>query len=175
LYGYKEGLALLSEMAGTADLDDGERASVAALVPWTRRLRPSIDDPAGESVDALRFAIARQSELMLKPISLHGGSGIVAGWTVDAEEWRRCLEDALDGPYILQQRVRPVPELVLADRTIGQLYCNWGVFLTPAPTTGAACYGGCFVRASPDPEVDVIGYDYGALIGSCLVGPVQPR
>jgi hypothetical protein len=174
LYGYKEGLALLSEMAHSEDLDDSERESVVALVPWTRRLRSSIENPAGESVDAVRFAVARQSELMLKPVSLHGGKGIVAGWTVDAEVWRRCLEDALDGPYVLQQRVRPVPEPVLAKQAIGQLYCNWGVFLTPSPTTGAACYGGCFVRASPDPEVDIISYDNGALIGGCLVGPVQP-
>jgi hypothetical protein len=171
LYGYKEGLALLSEMAGTADLDDRERASVNALVPWTRRLRSSIDDPAGESVDAVRFAIARQSELMLKPISLHGGSGIVAGWTVDAEQWRRSVLDALDGPYILQQRVRPVPDLALVNQSVGRLHCNWGVFLTPSPTTGAACYGGCFVRASADSEVDIISYDNGALIGGCLVGP----
>ena len=107
-------------------------------------------------------------------MSLHGGRGIVAGWTVDAEEWRRCVENSLDGPYILQQRIRPAPDLVLVKQAIGQLYCNWGVFLTPSPTSGAACYAGCFVRASPDPEVDIISYDNGALIGGCLVGPVQP-
>ena len=55
LYGYKEGLALLSEMASTADLDDSERESVASLIPWTRRLRASIDDPAGAAVDAVRL------------------------------------------------------------------------------------------------------------------------
>ncbi|MFL6164199.1 MAG: hypothetical protein ACJ74U_18510 [Jatrophihabitantaceae bacterium] len=171
IYGYKAGLALLSEMVHTADLDSSERESVGSLVPWTRRLRTSIIDPAGEAVDAVRYAVARQSELMLKPVSLHGGTGIVAGWTVDADEWRRSVENSLDGPYILQQRVQPVPDLVLAKQTIGQLYCNWGVFLTPSTATGSASYSGCFIRASQDPDVDVISYANGALIGSCLIGP----
>jgi hypothetical protein len=171
IYGYKEGLALLSEMVHTEDLDGRERETVAALVPWTRRLRTAIEDPAGETVHAVSFAVARQSELMLKPVSLHGGKGIVAGWTVDADQWRECLENALDGPYILQQRVHPVPDLVLAEQTIGQLYCNWGVFLTPPPTADSSPYSGCLIRASPDSEVDVIAFDTGALLGSCMTGP----
>ncbi|HEU5268769.1 MAG TPA: hypothetical protein VFU36_02510 [Jatrophihabitans sp.] len=170
MYGYKAGLALLSEMVHTADLDSRERESVTALVPWTRMLNATIEDPSGEPVDAARFAIARQSELILKPVSLHGGSGIVAGWTVEAEEWRRCVEHALDGPYILQQRVRPAPDLALVKETIGGMYCNWGVFLTPT-ATGEAEYSGCFLRASPDPDVDVISYDTGALLGACMTGP----
>lgn len=170
IYGYKVGLALLSELAHSADLDDTERESVAGLVPWTRMLHSSIEDPAGEPVDAVRYAVAQQSELILKPVSLHGGSGIIAGWTVDAEEWRRCVEQALDGPYILQQRVRPAPDLALVKDTIGGMYCNWGVFLTPSPT-GSAEYSGCFLRASPDPDVDVISYDTGALLGACMTGP----
>jgi hypothetical protein len=108
---------------------------------------------------------------MLKPVSLHGGSGIVAGWTVDADEWRRCVESSLDGPYVLQQRVHPVPDLVLAEQSIGQMYCNWGVFLARPATAGASSFSGCLVRASHDPGVDVISYDKGALIGSCLIGP----
>jgi len=171
MYGYKAGLALLSEMAHTEDFDHTERESVASLVPWTRTLRASIDDPAGEPVDAVRYAIARQSELILKPVSLHGGSGIIAGWRVDADEWLRCIETSLDGPYILQQRVHPVPDPALVKQTIGQMYCNWGVFLTPAPLTGAAEYSGCFIRASSDPDVDVISYDTGALLGACLQVP----
>ncbi|HEU5268770.1 MAG TPA: hypothetical protein VFU36_02515 [Jatrophihabitans sp.] len=170
LYGYKEGLALLSELAHTADFDSRERDSVAALVPWTRRLHATVEGPAGEAVDAISFATAQQSELMLKPVSLHGGSGIVAGWTVGAEEWLRNVTDALDGPYVLQQRVRPVADPVLTQQTIGGLYCTWGVFITPSPT-GEAVYGGCFVRGSHDPEVDIISYDNGALIGCCLVTP----
>ncbi|HEU5269884.1 MAG TPA: hypothetical protein VFU36_08160 [Jatrophihabitans sp.] len=172
LYGYKEGLALLSELVHTEDLDDRERDSVTSLVPWTRRLRTSIDDAAGEPVDAVRFATAKQSELILKPVSLHGGSGIVAGWTVSAEEWRRNVADALDGPYILQQRVRPVPDPVLAKQTIEPLYCNWGIFLArPAAATGPAAYSGCLIRASHDPDVDVISMANGAVIGSCLIAP----
>jgi hypothetical protein len=170
VYGYKEGLALLSEMQHTAHLDASERDSVAALIPWTRRLRSAIDDPAGEPVDAVRFAMAQQAELVLKPVSLHGGIGIVAGWTVSAEEWRRCIEDALDGPYILQQRVHPAADPVLAGHSIESLYCNWGVFLTRPTATGPASYSGCTIRASSNPEVDVISYAKGALIGAGLVG-----
>ncbi len=168
IYGYKSGLALLSEMVHTPDFDDRERDSVTSLVPWTRRLNTVIDDPAGEPVDALRLAIAQQSELMLKPVSLHGGVGIVAGWTVDAEEWRRCIETSLDGPFILQQRVHPAPDLMLDGQTIRRTYCNWGVYLTAA---GSSSFSGCFLRASSDPDVDVVSFNKGALLGSCMVGP----
>jgi hypothetical protein len=171
IYGYKEGLALLSEMVHTGDLDGSERESVVSLLPWTRRLRSTIDDPAGESVNAVRYAVAQQSELILKPVSLHGGNGIVAGWTVGAEEWRRCVEDSLDGPYILQQRVRPAPDPALVDQAIGQLYCNWGAFLARPAATGPASYSGCIIRASADPDIDVLSYDNGALIGGCLIAP----
>jgi hypothetical protein len=171
VYGYKEGLALLSEMLHTGDLDSGEQDSVASLVPWTRRLRTTLDDPAGEPVDAVRYAVAQQSELMLKPVSLHGGKGIIAGWTVSAEEWRQCIEKSLDGPYILQQRVRPAPDPVLVKQTIEPLFCNWGVFLARPAITGPASYSGCFIRASDDPEVDVISMSSGAVIGSCLISP----
>ena len=171
IYGYKAGLALLSEMVHTPDFDDRERESVTSLVPWTRRLHTVIDDPTGEPVDALRLAIAQQSELMLKPVLLHGGTGIIAGWSVEADEWRRTIETSLDGPYIIQQRVHPAPDLMLVDQTIGRMYCNLGVFLTAPTTTGATSYSGCAVRASNDPEVDVVSFNRGALLGSCMVGP----
>ncbi len=171
LYGYKASLALLSEMAHTPDLDDAERASVACLVPWTRRLHTLIDDPAGEPVEAVRFALARQSELILKPVSLHSGTGIVTGWTVSAEEWRRHVEDSLDGPYILQHRVRPAPDPVLGDRTIENIYSNWGIFLTQPPSPDAGTYSGCYIRASNDPEIGVINYLNCNVAGSGLIGP----
>lgn len=171
LYGYKASLALLSEMVHSPDLDGGERESVTSLVPWTRGLRSLIDDPAGEPIEAIRFALAWQSELILKPVSLHSGTGIVTGWTVSAEEWRQRVEHSLNGPYILQQRIRPAPDPVLGKQTIDSVYSNWGVYLTPPPTPGSGSYSGCYIRASNDPEIGVINYLNCTVAGSGLVGP----
>jgi len=171
LYGYKASLALLSEMVHTPDLDSAERESVMSLVPWTRRLHTMIDDPAGEPVEAVRFALAQQSELILKPVSLHSGTGIVTGWTVSAEEWRQRVEDSLNGPYILQHRVRPAPDPALGKQAIENVYSNWGIFLTPPPTPGAGSYSGCYIRASNDPDIGVINYLNCTGASSGLIGP----
>jgi hypothetical protein len=170
LIGAKAGLGLLSERAHTADFDESERSCMAALVPWTRVLGSRITDPAGEPTDALGYAIAQQRELMLKPVASHAGKGIVAGWNVSAEEWRRCIEGCLDGPFVLQERIHPVPDLVLGEHGIQNLHCNWGVFLVDPETTGTNGFGGCIVRGTPDPEVGVISMA-GATLNGCLVSP----
>jgi hypothetical protein len=45
---------------------------------------------------------------------------VVLGWEVSADEWKIALDDALDQPYVVQERV-PVPEYeypVWSDREV---------------------------------------------------------
>ncbi len=117
-------------------------------------LRTTATDAAGERIDLLAHAVAHQQDLILKPTLLHGGSGIVPGWTVGPEEWRSRLTAALDGPYVVQERIRPVPEVFPADEGQGtqELVLNWGVFLTDPQVTGGDGYNGCLVAAAPTPR-----------------------
>ena len=64
----------------------------------------------GTAVDMLSYAEAAQSDLVLKPTLMHGGIGVVPGWTTSESQWRERLSAAVGGPFVLQRRVRPAPE-----------------------------------------------------------------
>ncbi|GGS91902.1 hypothetical protein [Streptomyces cinerochromogenes] len=166
LYGNKGALAMLSDDRNRSAFSAAERACIDRFLPWTRHVRETATDAAGERIDLLAYARAHQEDLILKPTLLHGGSGIVPGWTVGPEEWRDRLAEALDGPYVVQERIRPVPEVFPADEGQGtqELFLNWGVFLTDPQVTGGDGYNGCLVRGSTDPEVGVVSMSGGARV-----------
>jgi hypothetical protein len=106
---------------------------------------------------------------VLKPSLLHSGWGVLLGWhpAVSPRLWRDRLADAMTGSWVLQRRVRPVPELFPDDE--GELIpwiVAWGVF------TGVNGYSGMFARAATvTSDNSVIGVDTGASGGCCLFGP----
>jgi len=165
LYGNKGALAMLSDDANRSVFSAHERACIDRFLPWTRHVRAAATDPDGQEIDLLRHAVAEQHELILKPTLLHGGAGIVPGWTVDAEEWRARVAEAMDGAYVLQRRIRPLPEIFPAPGGGSQeLFLNWGVFVTDPDVTGADGYNGCLVRGSRDPQVGIVRMSGGARV-----------
>jgi hypothetical protein len=120
----------------------------------------------GRRVDLLQYALTHQHDLALKPTLLHGGQGVLLGWSADtsAQAWEEQVRAALDGPYVIQRRIRPVPELFPGEDgdPIPWIVC-WGAFTT---SNG---YGGIFARASTvESNVEVINVGTGAYAGSCL-------
>lgn len=170
LYGNKGALALLSDDRFRSSLSPRERACVDRVLPWTRQVRKVGIDPAGQEVDLARHAADEQDQLILKPTLLHGGSGIVAGWTVGTDEWAAHVAAAMDGPYVLQRRVQPVAEpFPRVDRPgHHDLFLNWGIFVADPATTAPGGYGGCIVRGSTDPQVGVVSMGSGARVGCCF-------
>ncbi|MCP9959793.1 hypothetical protein [Streptomyces sudanensis] len=170
LYGNKGTLAMLSDDRHRDLFDTAELACVDRLLPWTRYVRPRATDPGGDRVDLLAHALAHQDELILKPTLLHGGNGITAGWKVDRAEWRHRIASAMDGPFVVQRRVRPAPE-PFPDGAGGvrDLFPNWGVYLA-ARDIGEDGYAGGFVRAGTDPDVGVVSMGSGALVGCVFHG-----
>ncbi|MEH0973340.1 hypothetical protein V6U77_19650 [Micromonospora sp. CPCC 205546] len=171
LYGNKGALAMLSDDRHRGLFDAGELACVDRLLPWTRHVRPRGTDPEGAEVDLMAYARARQDELVLKPTLLHGGNGVLAGWTVGGDEWQARLDSALDGPFVLQRRVRPVAE-PFPDGAGGvqDLYLNWGVYLADRDVVDEDGYAGCLVRGSTDAGVGVVSMAGGARIGCTFHG-----
>jgi hypothetical protein len=114
----------------------------------------------------MEYAITHQSQLVLKPTLQSGGEGVLLGWQADTtpELWREQLASACDGPYVVQRRIRPVPELFPSNH--GDLVpwiVTWGVF---GVVSG---YGGTFARAVPvGSNSAVINLDAGASLGACL-------
>ncbi|GGM15125.1 hypothetical protein [Micromonospora yangpuensis] len=143
LYNNKTSLALLAELAGRGELTPAETGLVDSVLPWTRTVT---SDLFGECA-------ARRGELMLKPGADFGGTGIVAGWLVDDDQWRRALRLAADHGSIVQRRVVPRGEPVI-DPSTGQRrdwHAVWDCFLTPEG------YAGSHIRALPAGEGAVIG------------------
>ncbi|MFE4514938.1 hypothetical protein ACFRMQ_12200, partial [Kitasatospora sp. NPDC056783] len=165
LYGNKGTLAMLSDEQHRDLFDADELACVDRLLPWTRYVRPHATDPGGTRVDLVAHALAHRDELILKPTLLHGGHGITAGWETDPAEWESRVTSAMNGPYVLQHRVRPAAEpFPDGHGGVRDLYLNWGLYLG-ARTAADDGYAGGFVRASADPAVGVVSMGSGALVG----------
>lgn len=125
-------------------------------------MRPGPVTVEGELVDLWEFAVDQRAELVLKPTALHGGSGVLLGWQADPDQWRQRLRAALDGAWVLQRRVRSVPEPFPADGGLQQLQLSWGVF------TAGRGYGGAVVRGSADTDGGVVNVSTGATAGCCF-------
>jgi hypothetical protein len=171
IFASKGALAMLSDEANRSLFEPDELASLDRILPWTRMVRSgpvTLED--GRRVDLLDYVLTHQHDLALKPTLLHGGTGVLLGWRADtsAQAWEERVRAALDGPYVIQRRIRPVPELFPADGgdPIPWIVC-WGAFTT---SNG---YGGIVARATTvESNVEVISLDAGVYVGSCLhVGP----
>jgi hypothetical protein len=167
LFASKGALAMLSDEENRKIFDPGELASLDRILPWTRMVRPgpvTLED--GSRVDLLDYALTHQHDLALKPTLLHGGHGVLLGWRADtsAQDWADQVRAALDGPYVIQRRIKPIPELFPAETggTVPWIVC-WGVF------TVASGYGGTWARAmTVESNIEVISMGSGAYTGSCL-------
>lgn len=162
LYGSKGVLALVSDEANRRHYSDAELASLDRILPWTRMMRPGPVTVAGEQVDIMEYAIAERADLVLKPTALHSGIGVVLGWLAEPAEWRSRLTAALQQPYVLQRRIRPLTEPFPAEGGLEPWVLGWGAFLT------AAGYGGAIVRGSTDPDIAVMNMPGGATATCCF-------
>ncbi|HEY2575519.1 MAG TPA: hypothetical protein VGI74_04360 [Streptosporangiaceae bacterium] len=169
LFGSKAPLAMISDQRNRHLFSPAELAAIDRVLPWTRMVRPgpvTLED--GSIVDLFDYATSHATDLALKPTLLHGGIGVLPGWHPDTTEqvWRDELGKAMDGPYVLQRRVVPDPELCPDEN--GELIpwiVNWGVFTFPAS------YGGVYARAFPvSSGREVTRAGTGLLLGCCLIG-----
>jgi hypothetical protein len=164
LYSSKGALALLSDERYSDAFTPTERAFIDRFLPWTRELR---DGPAlvdGQPVDLVPYVLSNRPDLILKPTNLHAGAGIVAGWTSTDTEWEQAIIAAVNGPFIVQRRVRATTERFPKTDGSGfdDVVLNWGAFLTNGG------YSGACVRGMHDPDVGVVGMSVGASMGACF-------
>jgi hypothetical protein len=162
LYGSKAALAMLSDESNRHLFDSAELASVDRILPWTRMVRDGEVTVAGELVELREYALAEQQNLVLKPTLMHGGLGVVLGWTVDADEWDAHLSKATGGPYVLQRRIIAEPEPFPQSGGVAPMLLNWGVF------TVASGYGGAIVRGSTDLAGGTLNSAAGAALTCCF-------
>ena len=165
LYGSKAALAMLSDEANRHRFDADQLHSLDRLLPWTRMVQPGHTTVDGEKVELRAYAVRHRTDLVLKPAMMHGGLGVVLGWQVDEAEWCRQLDAAMGGPYVVQRRIRPVPELFPATGGLEPWLVRLGVF------TFDSGYGGTIVSASRDLTGTVSTSLTGATLGCCFHEP----
>jgi hypothetical protein len=170
IYASKAAMAMLSDEANRSLFSPEELASFDRVLPWTRMVRPgpvTLED--GRQVDLLEYTLANRNDLALKPTLLFGGTGVLLGWREDTtdEMWEEQVRAALDGPYVIQRRIRPVPELFPNDDGEPEPWLvTWGMF-----TMGCG-FGGIFCRgASVESNMEIINVKAGAYSGTCLHPP----
>lgn len=174
LYGSKMPLAMVSDHANRHLFSAAQLAAFDRVLPWTRMVRPgpvTLED--GSTVDLLDYALGHAGDLVLKPALLHGGAGVLPGWHPGTTEqmWRDRLAEAMGGPYVLQRRIRVIPEMCPgADGQPVGWEATWGVFTFPAG------FGGVFARAFPaQTQQAVARVGTGLHIGCCLVEQPSPQ
>src|SRR6266545_1607082 len=118
-----------------------ERDAIARHVPWTRLVRAGQTTYRGAQIDLLDFARKNQERLLLKPNDEYGGKGIVIGWETDAGEWARALAEALQSPFVLQERVEiayeDYPSMVDGRLQIGRRLVDTDPFLFGTEVDGS--------------------------------------
>lgn len=142
----KAALGLLFEPAVRAKLSGTEIDCIDRILPWTRLLGPAFPTvPQNDRAVLLKECLSRRTELVLKPASLYASQGVVIGDQVGEAEWRAVLESPPRPDYVVQERVRPVPETVI-DPATGEpddWTVLWQVFF------GSAGHSGSSVRGRP--------------------------
>jgi hypothetical protein len=167
LLGSKSALAMLSDPANRHLFSPAEAAAIDRIVPWTRMVRPgpvTLED--GSTVDLAQYAAAHADDLVLKPALRYGGQDVLPGWDpgTSPELWRDVLGKAMGQPFVLQRRIRPVPELFPGeDGEPVPWIVAWGVY------TGVSGYGGMITRAGTvSSRLAVLNVGAGAHLGCCL-------
>jgi len=73
-----------------------ERALLARVLPWTRRVSERRTLKGDREVDLLPFILERREDLVLKPAHDHGGRSVFLGSETEAGEWEAAARAALD-------------------------------------------------------------------------------
>jgi hypothetical protein len=134
----KSVLALLYSDSIWNRLSESERGLVSRYVPPSRFMT---------AADLPRPA---RRNLVAKPLFGWSGRGVHFGASADDETWANLLREPR--PYVVQERVDPVAELVPVPGSadVAPWLANWGVFVTDDR------FCGCFIRAIPATDAGVI-------------------
>ncbi|QKW23632.1 glutathionylspermidine synthase family protein [Kitasatospora sp. NA04385] len=149
-------------------LPEADRQLIARHLPWTALLPAGTEDEQADGV--LREALARRTELVLKPVGGYGGSGVVLGPEVTDGQWRQALLHARrEGRHVLQRHVLPdLLALDFADQRTGAVeHAEVPFVLGPFMFDGAP--SGVLVRHGVPGGGPVLNAHHGAVMSTVLL------
>lgn len=109
----KASLAFLSDERNQHLFTPAQREAIQAVIPWTRVVAERKTLYEGREIDLIPFLVEHRERFVLKPNDEYGGSGVILGWESSEDAWTSVLKQALERPYVAQERVpvvqRPFP------------------------------------------------------------------
>ena len=150
----KASLAVVGDERNEHLFSREERISVMKHVPWTRIVEERSTEFDGKKIDLIDWISQNRKRLVLKPNDDYGGRGIVLGWTVSDEKWSEAIRDALDNPYIVQDKV-VIPEEPFPSLVNGKLDIHNRSLDTAPYVSNGRFVEGCLTRISTDELLNV--------------------
>ena len=149
----KVGFELLTDDAHERWFTAAERAVIQQCLPWTRRVAERKTRYRGDEIDLVEFIRQRRDEFILKPNDDYGGHGVFFGNRSSESEWDDRLAIALQGDYVVQERLElqmeEFPIFSERDWRLQPMYVDTDPFLFRGEVHGA------MVRLSDSPIVNV--------------------
>jgi len=112
----KASLAVLSDERNADIFSEEERETIAVHIPWTRCVEDRTTIHNEQPVDLLPYIAQHRENLVLKANDEYGGKGIFLGWETEQEEWEATIRQALEQPFVVQERValpsEPYPSII---------------------------------------------------------------
>ncbi|WP_437691752.1 hypothetical protein [Sorangium sp. So ce176] len=100
----KAAFAVLSDPEFSGLFSPGQRAAIAAHVPWTRRVKAGRAEWKGREVDLVELVLGEQESFVLKPNDEYGGKGVLLGWQTPPDAWREAVLGGEAQRAIVQER-----------------------------------------------------------------------
>ena len=145
--------ALLTDEKFAALLSDEERAFVARVVPWTRRVAERRTARDGRDVDLIPHVLQEREGLVLKPAHGYGGASVYVGSETASSDWEKAVRAALAGPWVVQERVEIPEESFPVVENGGLAFRSFKVNVNPFYVHGAEV--GAVTRASRSAVINV--------------------
>jgi hypothetical protein len=101
----KSSLAFLSDEANHHLFSPEEIQAIGRHIPWTRIVSPRKTYYNDSTIDLLTWMEQNRERLVIKPNDAYGGKGVVLGWETTPAEWKAAIDNALNQPTIVQEKV----------------------------------------------------------------------
>jgi rRNA maturation protein Nop10 len=153
LLGKKACFAMLSDEQYCGLFTAEQERAIHETIPWTRFLRESRTNYAGEEIDLISFVIQNPTRFVLKPNDSFGGEQVMLGWTIPANEWEATVTSALGKSFVVQERI-PLPSERYPTWADGEL--RFVEFQQDTcPFVGEDTTFGCLTRLSAHDKINV--------------------
>ena len=144
---------LLTDESNAGWFTPRERDVIRRTVPWTRGVSQRKTQYRGREVDLVEYVRKQRSQFVVKPNDDYGGRGVVFGERASAAEWDVAISGALEGDYVVQEKVNLRTESFPIFNEFG--WTLQPMYVDTNPFLFSGCVGGVMVRLSGSPVVNV--------------------